>query len=179
MKSLRGRSAKTASSWTPRISRSPRVTVVLITDEDTDLSACVARLSSHCERSGAYGVIVTAAAAGLDESGLGRRVRLVTAPADAGRCELRQLAMQHADGDIVLLEDVSNRASNRTGGFSIRDLTERARACAPVSEWRDILVAHGVADVAPARPSPRHLARVEARSLREVLSMPADAHNPA
>ena len=179
MKSSRGRSPKTASSWVPRISRSPRVTVVLIVDEDSDLSACVARLSSHCDRSGAYGVIVTSAGGALDESVMGRRVRIVTAPADASRCELRQLAMQHADGDIVLLEDVSSTASNRSSAFSLRDLSERARACAPVSEWRDILVAHGVADVAPPRPSPRHLARVEARSLRDVLAMPADAHHPA
>lgn len=178
-RSSRGRSARTASSRTSRISRLPRVTVVLILDEDSDPAACVARLSSHCERSGAYGVIVTATAAGLDESALGRRVRLVTAPADASRSELRHLAMQHADGDIVLLEDVSSTRSNLAGAFSIRDLSERARASAPVSEWRDILVAHGVAVVAPPRPLPRHLAGVEARSLREVLSMPADAHYPA
>ena len=179
MKSSRARSTKTASSSTPRISRSPRVTVALILDDDSDLSACVARLSAHCERSGVYGLIVTAAAASIDESALGRRVRVVSAPADASRCDLRHLAMQQADGDIVLLEDVSSRASTVTSAFSIRDLGERARACAPVSEWRDILLAHGVADVAPARLSPRQLLRVEARSLRDALAIPADARHPA
>ena len=179
MKSSRARSTKTASSWTPRISRSPRVTVALILDGDSDATAFIARLSAHCERAGVYGLIVTAAAASIDETALGRRIRLVSAPADANRCDLRHLAMQHADGDIVLLEDVSSSASNVTGAFSIRDLSERARACAPVSEWRDILLAHGVADVAPARLSPRQLLRVEARTLRDALAMPADARHPA
>jgi hypothetical protein len=179
MKSARSRSTRTGSSWTPRLSRSPRVTVVLILDEDSDVSSCVARLASHCERSGADGVIVTATAALIDETAVGRRVRLVTAPADVSRGELRHLAMQHADGDIVLLEDVSSTASNVAGAFSIRDLSERTRVCAPISEWRDILLAHGIADMAPVRPSPRQLLRVEARSLREALSMPADAHHPA
>ena len=177
MKSSRSRSTKTSSAGTARIARSPRVTIALVLDEVSDLCTCVARLSAHCDRTGTYGVIVTAGAATIDEATLGRRVRVVHAPADASRTELRHVAMQHAEGDIVLLEDVSCAALN-DGEFTIRNLAERVRAAAPISEWRDILLAHGVADVSPARPSPRQLLRVEARPLREALAMP-DAHHPA
>jgi hypothetical protein len=161
------------------MSRSPRVTIALILEAEADVLACVTRLAAQCERSGSFGVIVVTGAAPVDETALGRRVRMVAAPADAGRTELRHLAMQHAEGDIVLIEDVECGAElSVNSGFSMRDLGDRARACAPVSEWRDILLAHGVCDVAPPRASSRAV-RVGLRPAREPMPVIADLHHPA
>jgi hypothetical protein len=171
---------KAAPSLATRISRSPRVTIALILEPDSDVSACVARLASQCERNGAYGVVVTAAAGAPDEGGFARRVRIVHAPADASRSELRHLAMHHADGDIVLLEDVASDAGpSVTGAFSARDLTERARSCPPASEWGDILRAHGVADAPPSRSLTRNVIRAAGWPVREALPVTADAHHRA
>ena len=106
-------------------------------------------------------------------------MRVVSAPADASRAELRHLAMQHSEGDIVLLEDVSSGEELSVSGAASRDLGDRARACAPVSEWRDILMAHGVADVALPRPSSRGAVRGGARPVRVSVPVIADAHHPA
>jgi hypothetical protein len=179
MKASRPRSTKSAPAWTPRIARSPRVTIALIVGTDGDVGACVARLASHCDRTGSYGLVVTTACASLDESLLGRRVRVVPAPADFGGAELRHLAMQHSEGDIVLLEDVSSGEELSVSSAASRDLGDRSRACVPVSEWRDILIAHGVADVALPRPVFRGAVRVGVRPVRESVPVMADAHHPA
>lgn len=179
MKALRSRPTKSAAGWTPRISRSPRVTIALILEPEADLLACVTRLSSQCERSGSHGIVVTNASTRVDDDLLGRRVRIVSAPADAGGAELRQLAMQHAEGDIVLFEEVvSGGELSVNAAQSSRDLADRARACAPISEWCDILRAHGVADVAATRPASRAV-RVGLRPARESMPVLADLHHPA
>ena len=153
--------------------------MALILAPEADLLACVTRLSSQCERTGSHGIVVTTAPTVVDDDILGRRVRVVRAPADAGGTELRQLAMQHAEGDIVLFEDVVGGTElSVNAGQSSRDLADRARTCAPVSEWCDILRAHGVADVAVTRPSPRAV-RVGPRPARDSVPVLADLHHPA
>jgi hypothetical protein len=164
------RTTATASGSMRRVSPSPRVTIALILDADSDLAGSLMRLSARCERLGADGIAVIASGLSPDDFTVGRRVRVVSAPADASLADLRHFAMQHADADIVILED--REASG-----------DRVRTSTPMSAWRAILRAHGVAEASlPSMSSPGIVhrdTRVDVRPAREPFPVMIDAHHRA
>lgn len=152
-----------------RAARFARVSIVLTSAEGPEeLARCLECVRPHRERMGAELVVVTRDdPAPLRE--VDREARLITAPADAGIGDMRELGMRSATGDVVavradvdvgdgswLLEFYSVTGATLPAATepAVRRIDERVAASrAAVGGSRAVTVVPGLADAPPVESS--------------------------